>query len=324
MKDGRNKIWRNPFANYIFNLDETNFTTKFGMILRRIINKPFRCVLKMILHGNVSLEKYPNLNKHEVYIFAAAHSFTNDVIAALAYIDRSMYVLNGSTHQIKHNPGMLALAMYGQVYVDRFCEESRKSSIMKMKKIIQNGTSVYMYPEGAWNNSENLLLLPFFAGPWILAKETKCKVVPVAAFNEMGKDKIYIRVGEPLDISELKKDEGIRLVRDSIATEIYEMIEKHSTPIIRKSIDIEAERISYLEARKRNYFKGAFWYDDVWDEEIIMYKDKRFSSAKDVRETYKRINLNVRNARWLIPILSQVEDDIKYDFKKYMHENWNK
>lgn len=316
--------YRNPFIRSAYKSNAENFTSKFGIRARRLINRPFRALLRLVTCGKVVLEKYPKLPKDEVYIFAAAHSFTDDVIAALTHIDRSMYVLNGSKHQIEYNPGMLALALYGHAYVDRSNKESRKESVKKLERILNSGSSVYLYPEGSWNNSENLIILPLFAGPWVLAQSTGCKVVPVAAFNETGTRKIYIRVGDPIDIAGTDKDYGLRLLRDAIATEMYMMMEKHSTKLRRKEMIIEDARLQFLEERKHVYIDGAIWCEDVWDEEITMYKDKRYPIPSDVRETYKKIKLTARNAKWLVPILKQIEEDEKYDFKRYMHQNWDR
>ena len=66
------------------------------------------------------------------------------------------------------------------------------------------------------------------------------------------------------------------------------------------------------------------WCEDVWYEELTVYKDKRFPLPIDVWRTYRNIKLTPENAKWLVPILKWIEEDEQYDFKRYMHENWDK
>ena len=40
-----------------------------------------------------------------------------------------------------------------------------------------------------------------FSSPYILSKVTGAKVVPITPFNEFISDKIYMNVGEPIDLS---------------------------------------------------------------------------------------------------------------------------
>ena len=109
-----------------------------------------------------------------LYIFASTHFFDEDIIANLAVIDRNAWVLIGTTDQLEHNPQMYAAWLNGLVYVNRLDADSRKESVKKMLRILNAGSSVLIFPEGGWNNSENLLVNPLFSGPWLLAKSDNC------------------------------------------------------------------------------------------------------------------------------------------------------
>ena len=126
----------------ISNVD--NFTTDTGMKLRRVIGKPLRKVLKMAAGKKVVIDRYPKLEKDEQYIFASTHYFNEDIIAGMAAIDRSAYALIGTTDQVDNNPLMYAAWLYGLIYVDRNDPESRKQSVLKMAKVLNNGSSVIM------------------------------------------------------------------------------------------------------------------------------------------------------------------------------------
>lgn len=67
-------------------------------------------------------------------------------------------MLIGTPDQVEHNPAMCTAWLNGMVFVDKLNAQIRKDSIEKMVRILESGSSVILYPEGAWNNTENLLV----------------------------------------------------------------------------------------------------------------------------------------------------------------------
>lgn len=305
------------------NRNVDNFTTNFGLKTRRFINPVFRRVLRLGTTRKIVVEQYPKLKKGEAYIFACSHSFDEDVISNLCTIDRSAYSLCGTSEQILHNPKMYANWINGMLYVDRLNPQNRQDSILKMKRVIESGSSIHMYPEGGWNNSENLLVLPLFAGPYTLNKETGAKVVPIATFHEYGAKNIYVRASEPISFDGLEKEESLTILRDAMATMLWEMIELHSTPIKRDELRGRDFRLDYMKERKQTYLCVS-WTKDCWEDEIVFKHDKNHPLPSKIREFVDNVTVNEKNAYILAPILLERENDIKYDFKKYMHDTWDK
>lgn len=304
----------------ISNVD--NFTTDTGMKLRRVISKPLRKVLKMAAGKKVVIDRYPELEKDEQYIFASTHYFNEDIIAGMAGIDRSAYALIGTTDQVDNNPLMYAAWLYGLIYVDRNDPESRRQSVLKMEKVLNNGSSVVMFPEGGWNNTENLLCQKLFAGPYILAQLTGKKVVALSTFSDPESDTIHIMASDPIDMTNMEKEEGLEVLRDTMATMMYEQIEKYSTPYERSKY-YEDIHMQHMENRRKEYLKEN-WTRDVWDEELTVYKPKHITTAEEVRASLDNVHVDENNAYILAPILARREEDKKYDFKQYMKKNWNK
>ncbi len=299
-----------------------SFTTDFGINIRKKINKPLRMVLRTATKREIIVECYGNLEKDKPYIFASTHSFDEDIIAALATIDRSTYVLIGTTDQIDCNPTMYAAWINGMIYVDRLDPVSRKESLLKMIRVLVSGSSVLLFPEGGWNNTENLTVQKLFSGPYKLSKSTKREVVPISTFNEPGSNKIYIRVGNPIDLSNMDKKDANTYLRDELATKMYNQIELYSTPIKRAELTSDA-REKFMEERKNEYLRTN-WTKDVWDEELTVYRDKDVTSPEEVRSSIDKVNLTAKNAGILAPVLVKRMEDKKYNFKDYMHKNWNK
>ena len=136
-------MWRNIGLEKIKYASTETFATNTGMKLRRMINPLYRRILWLAMSQRVHVDaRYP-LEKNTPYIFAASHSCIADVIANMAYIDRSAYMLVGTTDQIDHNPQMYAAWLNGIIYVDRLDPKSRKSALDKMERILKSGQALF-------------------------------------------------------------------------------------------------------------------------------------------------------------------------------------
>ncbi len=67
-------------------------------------------------------------------------------------------------------------------------------------------------------------------------------------FCEHNSDVIYMRYGEPMDIVCLEKDEALELLRDRMASMMYEMIIAHASPLSRSSSQETAISVTWKSA----------------------------------------------------------------------------
>lgn len=301
--------------------DVDNFTTNIGIKFRRFLNPLLRKILKLVAKHEIVVESYPKLTKGKSYIFVSTHSFAEDVIANLASIDRNAYVLFGTTNQLEHNPQVYAAWLNGLIYVNRKSEISRKNSVKKMERILSSGSSIFLFPEGGWNNTENLLVLPLFAGPWLLSERTKISVVPISAFCKHENNTIYMNYGKPLDLFHYSKDYALQLLRDTLATMTYEAMLKHGTKLKRAEC-LGDLHLAYCEERKQEY-QNVLWTEDCWDEELVTYCKKGWELPKDVVKFVEKVSVNLSNAAILAPFLIEYERHQKYDLKNYLRQTWN-
>lgn len=301
--------------------NENTFTTSFGIRVRQLLNHLLRHILRLATKRKIVVERYPVLPKGVPYIFASSHSFDEDVISNLVAIDRNAWILFGTTNQLECNRQVYAAWLNGLIYIDRLSAESRKCATAKMERILRSGSSILMFPEGGWNNTENLLIQRLFAGPWLLSQRTGVSVVPVAAFHEHGADTIYLRYGDPLTLGEMEKNEAIALLRDSMATMMFEMIEAHSTPIRRSQLQGD-QHLLHMEQRRQEYLRVR-WTRDVWDEELTVYRPRDIVCPDEVWAFMDDIAITPANAHILAPILAERERTKTYDFKAHMKLNWN-
>lgn len=293
------------------------FTTNTGLKIRKYINRPLRYILEKSTKCKIVLESYPKLEKDEAYIFASTHYHCEDIISNLAILDRNAYALMGTTDQIEHNPLMYGAWLNGFIYVDRWNKESRASAVPKMERVLNAGNSVLIWPEGSLNNTENLLIQKLFGGPYYLAKNTGKKVVPISNYLQPETNTIYIRVGTPLDLSKYDKEEALDILRDSMATMMFEQIKEHSIPLKRKELTGD-HHVSHLETRRREYLKNKWTSVDKIIDELVVYKDKKITTYEEILRSLENVEVTKENASVMAPIQKDIQNIEKYNFKKYV------
>ena len=190
-----------------------------------------------------------------------------------------------------------------------------------MKQILNSGTSVLLFPEGGYNNTENPLIQPLFSSPYILSKELGVKVVPLITFNDIGTDLIYVRAGEPLDLSVCDKYEAMNVLRDAMSTIVWDIMVEHVPSIKREALPVNV-REKWLEIRKQVY-ECQKWTEDVWKEEVTYYPGHGVTTPKQAREFVDKVNVNSENAAILADTLVKREEDKRYDLIMYLQENMN-
>lgn len=277
--------------------------------------------LKLLKNSGIEVMNYPTLENDKPYIFASLHNFVDDSMANLATIDRNAYLLFGTSDQLKVNNDMYAAWANGFIYVDRNDTESRSDSISKMVRLVKNGNSVLIFPEGGLNNTENLFCQKLFGGPYYVSKLTGVQIVPVAPLYEYGSNKIYMNFGEPISILSSKK-ETLCYLRDILSSLLYENLLANSKLVYRNELGNDP-RMDFMIQRCKEYQKTN-WTKDVFDEELTRYFDKDDVELNDVYNSINNIELTEQNANIIVPYLLRNKENDNYDFKKYMHKNWNK
>lgn len=316
-------MWTNIGLIRVKHSTTETFTTDFGLKLRRFISPFWRWVLRLTIKQKVHVESYPKLNKGETYIFASTHSFVEDVITTYAYTDRNAYMLSGTTDQVEHNPQWYAAWVCGMVYVNRLDPAHRKASVDKMARVLKSGSSIIMFPEGGWNNTENLIVQPLFSGPYQLACRTGCKVVPVAVFHEYNGKEIHMAYGEPMDLTQWEQSAALDELRDAMATMMYDMMEKYGTLLRRETLGPDP-RMDYMIERKNEYLR-TLWTRDSWSEEIAFFHDRNLPPPpEEIWASFDGVRVTPQNAPSIVPIQARSADYKKYDFVKFMQENWDK
>lgn len=209
-------------------------------------------------------------------IYAVTHVGKFDIEVVSEALKDHSYILSGD---FEHLQGIIEepfLNLNGVLYFNETEKADRKAVTEKMIGLLQEGGSLMYFPEGTWNLSPNLPVLPCYWGIVEIARKGNAIIVPVAA-EQYGKH-FDINVGENLDMQEYgasqeEKARAIADLRDTLATLKWEIWERH--PQNRRDIP-EKEWEAYLEARFREWTYFSLDYVDT-----LIYKPKNVTSPKE-------------------------------------------
>jgi 1-acyl-sn-glycerol-3-phosphate acyltransferase len=118
---------------------------------------------------------------------------------------------------------------FGTVLVDRRDERSRKQSVDDMKKVLETGLDMLIYPEGTRNRT-NEPLKSFHNGAFKLAIDTNKPIIPVVLLNTKkilpAKPAMYFTPGKiQMDILPAIYPEGHSI--DSLKNKVFEIMANH-------------------------------------------------------------------------------------------------
>ena len=103
------------------------------------------------------------------------------------------------------------------LFLDRHDPRAGMKTILQAIEYVNQGISIFIFPEGTRNTGEELSMLPFKEGSFKIATKTGCPVVPVSINNSadifenhmprMKKTHVIIEYGTPIYTAELSRDE---------------------------------------------------------------------------------------------------------------------
>ena len=193
----------------------------------------------------------------EPVIFVSNHGFRDDILGSLIAASRHAYLMFGSLPQFYNEIEGPLIYGNGVILVNRSVKESRKASVDKCIKVIENGCSVLMFPEGVWNKSPNKLSLPLWRGVYEIAKQTGAKIVPIVHYIkdptltiEKEDNPFHTVIDNPIDVNGKSEQEILELISEKFDTWHFLMMEK------------------YGKSTREELLEGFDNSEDAWDEQL--------------------------------------------------------
>ncbi len=320
--------------------------SKKSILTKKFFNPFIRNMFKLaiIFNKKVKIINDLDLDPNDTYIFAGTHTYSDDIITTTCYTPHHMYIIFGGTDQIKQNVFMPALVLNGVIRLDMYDKKSRKDCI-KIANDVLDYSSIQVYMEAAYCDSENKLHEGFFNSPYILSCNKDKKVVPtINLFDPLSKTS-YIMYGEPIEGYKMSKNEFDLKLKEEISSCVYNIIENYIKP---HSATIKESNIKYFKRifqmifagkikkddRKRKSFSNKTSLDDFfayrfsqyekddgilgWEENFNLYKDPNIYTPSEYISDISKIYSN--NAEIITG--SHLDSEIKYyekhNFKKYV------
>lgn len=337
---------KNLFISDLNKKDVNHFTTNTGLFLRRSLDNPFKKLCNIFTNvniirvnqgqsqsneeyfntlsqaqvspssydikpkkNNIVLERYPNLNKDEPYIFVCNHTCPEDIETVLNIIDRNAYLILGSIESLKYNPEMYLTWLNGMIPFDILDSKERKELIPKMERVLKKN-SILIFPEGSHNYSPNKLVNNLFDGPVNLSLKTGRKIVVITLIRDNENNISYIDVANPIDISKVnvsvskgttREEEKAYVkelslfLRDQMATAVYHLISRHTKPIKRNAgEDIETK---IREENVEDAFSKLKWKTDVFEAEYLVKKTPEEKEYEEVIRTLSNLRLSLETLK---------------------------
>lgn len=371
---------KNPLISDLNKKDVNHFATKRGLLLRKLFNKNFRRILSMFdntniiqmnqgknlsddeyfeslkdeyidiseynlkeKNHNIIVERYPELEKDEPYIFVCNHTCPEDIETALNVIDRNSLLVLGSIESLQTNPEIFLLwLLNGVIPFDIMDKDERILLPKKMEKTLETN-SILIFPEGSHNLSPNKLINNLYDGPTNLALKTGRKIVVVSLIRDEESNATYMDFSNPIDVKKIDIDPSkyypkepnpekayvksiTSYIRDKMATGVYFLSKRHFKPLKRESYDDIEETIR--KEKVDDAFEKLKWDKDVFEAEYLTKKTKEEQTYENINETISNLIINSKyypifkkqilndNTSYVV----KRNDDLRKNVPNYMRE----
>lgn len=274
--------------------DETNFFGRMSLKTRKKLHKLI--LLVYIIKNRLGGFSYELIgDKREKtdrpIIFAVTHVGKFDIEVVSEAIKQHYYLLSGDYEHLQGTIDAPFLSANGVIYFNERVKEDRTSVSQRMIEHLQAGGNLMYFPEGTWNMTPNLPMLPCYWGIVEIAQKGNAVIIPVAA-DQYGK-KFKINIGDNFDMSQFgntkeEKSKAIAALRDTLSTLKWEIWE--TEPQKRENL-IGNEWDQYCEDRFKEWPYFSLDYING-----LIFKPKGATSPKEAFSHLDNLIPNKANA----------------------------
>lgn len=164
-------------------------------------------------------DKRQNKRTNRPVIYACTHIGGSDIESAFEAIKAPCYLFLGDPRELYRSIDGLMLGMNGVICFETNCKQDRRIARERSLSLLKQGGSLLIYPEGAWNITENEPVMKLFSGTADFALHSGADIVPIA-LERYGKH-YYANIGKELLFSEFNSKDKYALtveLRDCLAT----------------------------------------------------------------------------------------------------------
>lgn len=305
--------------------------SKTSMTLRRLIHPvimllvpafmDYRQVFESRNHLlDIDAPDEPPQLPQEPWIWCVNHGFKDDIAASI-HTTRHSYVFFGSLPHFYNTFDGAALFLNGVILCNRKLRSSKQNAYALAVRSLRQGNDLTILPEGVWNKTPEKLMIDLWPGIYRMAKETGSKVVPVVHYlaDPHRKEKgnvIHTVVADPISMEGLTEQEGLALLRDTMATWYYLMMEKYGRST-REELLADFDTADDAWESYLAMHTGCVKYYDREIELTADYRPKHIVRPEDVWQSVAQIqNVHAGNADHVFYARGLVGLEHKRDFQR--------
>lgn len=202
-----------------------SFISRNGDTIHKVARIWAKCIL--VASGvKVTVKGLPNIDPAGSYIYMSNHLSNFDIPILMSYLPvQFRWLAKAELFRIPLFGYAMKRASY--ISIDRSDRKSAIQSLNKAAKIIRNGVSVVIFPEGT--RSQNNNIQPFKKGGFFLAIDSGVHIVPIiihGTWSIMPKKQFLVKPGNVvLEItSPIESSDYTRETRDDLMEKIRNVI----------------------------------------------------------------------------------------------------
>ena len=227
------EYYRNE-RKYIY---ENNIPIK-GIKWRKRIHKIMFAIIKMkrvLLHQKLTILHDEREDTDKTLIYACTHIGRYDIEMALESIQDTCFLFLGSPGKLYRSLNGVLVYLFGFIGCDTTEKEDRHIAKELAIRTLKQGGNILIFPEGAWNITENQVVMKLYTGTIEMAIRSGADIVPIAI--EQYEKSFYINIGKNISLDETsdlnKKRKLSDDLRDTLCTLKWEIWEQF--PITKRS-----------------------------------------------------------------------------------------
>lgn len=209
---------------------------------------PLLKLLRIINKQHITIIGDERVKTSAPVIYACTHIGFYDVMMLFESIKSPCWLFWGNPNEDLINLFGWMARKNGAILVDSYDKEDRKYAKKEAEMLLRQGGNLMIFPEGAWNVTDNEPVMNLFRGTVSMAINTKAEIVPVA-IEQYGKE-FLVNIGKnivPICDDVILDSENQKL-RDTLATLKWEIWEKQSVQ----------ERVLLPENVRELFINGVF------------------------------------------------------------------
>lgn len=275
-------------ASGLLTTSPEKMVSKGSMAVRRLLHPVLMVLSPLFMSYRQVIDRRAGMIPDEPVIWCVNHSFYDDVTATVRCTGRHAYVMFGNISVFFNSLDGIGLYANGVVLCNRKVKKSKSAAVEGAKKVLEMGTDIIIFPEAGWNKTAEKPLMHFWHGVYRLAAETGCKVVPVVHYlpepnqsrNVKG-NQIHTVIADPLEIGTMSEKEGLTLLRDTMASWYYSLMEQ------------------YGQTTRAQLLAGYETADDAWEDFLRKQTDyPNYDCTIETNADYRPENITEPSQVW--------------------------